>query len=405
MLGVRWKLLHPGHRRVRTRPRHGPPEKGRAPGPTPLFQHPLHDLHSVHFQRAHCDKIPGHCGPRILSTNVSRLASWASLPAAMNIDNFLARPRRFLVEQYAQPQAWTKLTDEARATLAHEVAGLPSETETEPEETKRFDLLMFNLELALLRKKPDFKRLRKQVELLAALLEEKKAIPMVNAQMALILEVQTDDWWQDVTLPMLESVRRRLRELVKLIEKQSRKPLYADFDDHMDDAVEVALPAFAAVGDFERFRAKSRSFLREHQDHVTVAKLRMNRPLTPSDLGELERILVENGVGGPEEIEHAISVAQSLGLFVRSLIGLDREAAKEALATFLAGKTLSSNQIEFVNLIVDHLTERGVVEPAALYEAPFTDLTPHGPDAIFTEAQIEELMAVLEGVKATAVAW
>jgi type I restriction enzyme R subunit len=323
----------------------------------------------------------------------------------MNIDNFLARPRRFLVEQYAQPQAWTKLTDEARATLAHEVAGLPSETETEPEETKRFDLLMFNLELALLRKKPDFKRLRKQVELLAALLEEKKAIPMVNAQMALILEVQTDDWWQDVTLPMLESVRRRLRELVKLIEKQSRKPLYADFDDHMDDAVEVALPAFAAVGDFERFRAKSRSFLREHQDHVTVAKLRMNRPLTPSDLGELERILVENGVGGPEEIEHAISVAQSLGLFVRSLIGLDREAAKEALATFLAGKTLSSNQIEFVNLIVDHLTERGVVEPAALYEAPFTDLTPHGPDAIFTEAQIEELMAVLEGVKATAVAW
>jgi type I site-specific restriction endonuclease len=38
-----------------------------------------------------------------------------------------------------------------------------------------------------------------------------------------------------------------------------------------------------------------------------------------------------------------------------------------------------SNQLEFVNLIVDHLTERGVMEPARLYESPFTDLTPHAP--------------------------
>ena len=49
---------------------------------------------------------------------------------------------------------------------------------------------------------------------------------------------------------------------------------------------------------------------------------------------------------------------------MRSLVGLDREAAKEALAGSSTGKTLSANQIEFVNLIVDHLTEHGVVDPA-----------------------------------------
>lgn len=87
---------------------------------------------------------------------------------------------------------------------------------------------------------------------------------------------------------------------------------------------------------------------------------------------------------------------------MRSLIGLHREAAKEALASFLVGKTISANQIVFVNLIVDHLTERGVVEPAALYEPPFTDLTPHGPDALFTEVQMDELMG--GSVKATALA-
>jgi type I restriction enzyme, R subunit len=47
--------------------------------------------------------------------------------------------------------------------------------------------------------------------------------------------------------------------------------------------------------------------------------------------------------------------APSLGLFVSSLIGFDREAAKQALATFLSGKTLNSNQIKFIDLIVNHL--------------------------------------------------
>ena len=91
-----------------------------------------------------------------------------------------------------------------------------------------------------------------------------------------------------------------------------------------------------------------------------------------------------------------------MGLFVRSLVGLDREAAKEALAGFLAGKTLSANQIEFVNLIVKHLTEYGVMGAALLYESPFTDLTPRGPDGLFSSAQVDELLKTIEAVRTTA---
>ena len=53
----------------------------------------------------------------------------------------------------------------------------------------------------------------------------------------------------------------------------------------------------------------------------------------------------------------------------------------------------SSNQIEFVNLIVNRLTERGVIEPAMLYESPFTDLTPSGPEGLFDTPEIDELIA------------
>ena len=140
----------------------------------------------------------------------------------------------------------------------------------------------------------------------------------------------------------------------------------------MGGETDVELPGFTIGDGFEKFRAKAQAFLRAHQDHVAIHKLRMNKALTAADLAELERMLGESGVGGPEDISRAKATSRGLGLFVRSLVGLDREAAKEALGGFLAGKTLSANQIEFVNLIVNHLTEHGVMEAALLYESPFT---------------------------------
>ena len=84
--------------------------------------------------------------------------------------------------------------------------------------------------------------------------------------------------------------------------------------------------------------------------------------------------------------------------------GLKREAAKQALAGFVAGKRLCGNQIEFVNLIVDHLTEHGAMNPELLYESPFTDLNPQGPEGIFNSAQVDELVALLSELRARAVA-
>ena len=92
---------------------------------------------------------------------------------AMNLDNFVVRPRRRLVEKYAKSESWVSLPAEALTELSHEVAGLPSELDPENEEAKRFDLLVLKLQLSLLRHEPGFGRLCDRVKQIAGLLEEK----------------------------------------------------------------------------------------------------------------------------------------------------------------------------------------------------------------------------------------
>jgi type I restriction enzyme R subunit len=324
--------------------------------------------------------------------------------AAMNLDNFIVRPKRRLVEKYAAADAWATLTGESLGELASQIAGLPSEIETDDEEAKRFDLLMLRLQLAQLNSEPGFARLRDQVKAIAGLLEEKASIPMVQQQMELILAIQSDEWWQDVTVPLIDGARKRLRLLVKLIEKEERKPIYTDFEDQMGTETPVELPGFSAPDSHERFRAKARHFLKAHEDHLTIHKLRTNEPLTRTDLAELERMLIESGIGTAQEVEKAKTESSGLGLFVRSLVGMDRQAAKNALGTFLTGGNLRANQIQFLEEVVTHLTEHGCMEPARLYESPYTDLNPQGVDGVFSSQQVDSLISILDDVRKRAIA-
>lgn len=321
---------------------------------------------------------------------------------AMNTDNFIVRAKRRLVEKYQNPDMWLTLDEEKLAELEKEIAGLPSEKEPEAVESKQFDLLLLRLQCATVDGNTSFTRLKQQVQEIASSLEESSSIPVIKEQLSLIQDLQTDGWWDDVTLPMLEMVRIRLRSLVKLIEHRKGSPVYTDFIDEMGEEVEVELPGFKDSQSFERFREKARAFLRQHLDKESIQKLRMNEPLTQEDLQELQAILGESGVGDANQIQQASE--DGLGIFVRSLVGLDREAAKQALSELIANENLSANQIEFMNMVIDYLTEHGVMEPKALYESPFTDINPLGPDGLFSNEIVDGLLAFLRNVRERALA-
>lgn len=202
-------------------------------------------------------------------------------------------------------------------------------------------------------------------------------------------------------MPMLELVRRRLRNLAQHLAPSGKPILYTNFEDELGAGNQVDLPEIGAV-DFARFKKKARHFLREHEDHIVIAKLKHGKPLTPTDLYELQAMLVASGAGSEEHVEKAAELAHGLGNFIRSLVGLDRGAVAEAFSEFLSDKATTAQQIEFVEMIIDHLTEKGVMDPGLLYESPFIDIAPEGPQQVFPIERTKKIIEVIRGLNASA---
>jgi type I restriction enzyme R subunit len=318
--------------------------------------------------------------------------------AAMNLNNFVVRPQRKWVERFASAAAWKTLDADSHGELSERVAGLPTELVDDDEEAKRFDMLVLRTQLAVLQALPDFVSLKTRIQAIANALEAQDSIPAIKAQMVLIQSVAAEPWWEDVTVGMLESARKKLRALVQLIEKGQKHVMYTDFEDELGTDTTIELPGVRTGMNLEKFKDKARQFLREHASHVSLQRLRRNQPLTTSDLGELERMLVRAG-GSPEIIQQATQQSQGLGVFIRSLVGLDREAAKQAFSRFVAGTTTTGSQLEFIDLVVQYLTENGVMDAARLYESPFTDISQQGPEAVFPAPKVTELVQVLDGIR------
>jgi len=188
-------------------------------------------------------KLPGH-PDNALQLHRQTLAELLRCHvAACPADNFVVRPHLQLVERFRQNQSWDSLTTDDHEALSTTLAPLPSAYAEQQGDTdadaRRFDLLLYTLQLTLLRKEPRFARLQKQLRDLAAQLEARANIPQVAAELELIRDLTTDEWWQDVTVPMLEEVRGRLRSLIGLIESTAQGVLYTNFTDELGELIEV----------------------------------------------------------------------------------------------------------------------------------------------------------------------
>ncbi len=323
--------------------------------------------------------------------------------ASMTLDNYLVRRERPTVEAFAVRERWDDLSD-ADIEQVSRLADLPDGLPAEPFEALQFDLLGYRLMIARLEGSKAFVAFRDRVRDLASRLEELATIPMVNKELALIAAVQSVDWWTDIDLKSIDDMRRRLRGLVQFIERKARPPVYTDLPDPLADhqvidGVEVPLRQTGFSPG--QYRKKVQQIVRDNQDHVSIAKLRRNQPLTPTDLTALEGMLFdEQAVGSRAQFEQVFGKDLSLPRFIRGLVGLDRAAAKAAFGRYAADSGFTADQVRFVDMIVDWLTRNGTMDPGLLYEPPFTDRHPDGLDGVFGDDAADDIISIVRGFNA-----
>ena len=311
---------------------------------------------------------------------------------SLDRDNFIIRKQRQAVEQYARPEAWQKLDEQDVKVLAEQISGLPA-VDADEEFARRFDLLILNLQLALLQNNPMQQNYQFKVREIAKSLEDKSAIPSVAKQMALILDLQTDSWWTNVTLPMLEEVRVKLRELIRFVDPQERVDVYTNFTDTLIQEESTEYQVVKRDPNLQNYRDRVQRFIREHQDHVTIRRLKNNEPVTPTDIAALENILFADNGPIPKEEYPKIYGEEPLGKLVRSIVGLDRNAAKAVFAEFLAKyPALNADQMAFLNEIVEYLVKNGVIEPRVIFETPFNHYHELGVAGVFGDELSQQIV-------------
>ena len=285
----------------------------------------------------------------------------------LNRENFAVRQHLKYVDTYSVENNYQSITFEDTLMVREELAPLIM-PDGEEASAVRFDALMYGMELAYLagkgygRHKSDF---FKKIEGLAGVAN----IPEIQKQSELINKILHTDYIDNAGIDEFEHIRISLRNLMKYL-PQGMIKYDTDFTDEIlstewnDSELEN--------DELKNYKAKAEFYVRQHQDNIAIAKLKTNQPLTEMDVESLEQILWKE-VGSKDDYEKEYG-HKPLGEFVREIVGLDMNAAKEAFSEFLNDINLDSRQIYFVNQIVEYFVHNGMMRDfSVLQESPFTD--------------------------------
>jgi type I restriction enzyme R subunit len=315
----------------------------------------------------------------------------------LNMQSFLVRQHWEIVEKYQDTNQWNALTDLDIKAIFDHIAPLITETDQD-EQAKRFDALMLDLQLSVLKGEKRQMSLIQNLVITARKLSKKLGIPAIAQRKELISEIQEKAFWERITIPNIEKIRLELRELIKFLEPEKTSIYYTSYEDELIQSEVKEHPLVYNFNDLETYKRKVEQYLKSQSNNLTIHKLRNNIPITKTELNELEQFLFEQGsIGSKEEFIKAYG-EQPLGKFIRNIVGLDVNAAKLAFGEILSKQTLNSQQIRFIDTIINFLSVKGIIEPAKLFDSPFTDINTSGIMGVFDVSTSTRIISLIEAI-------
>jgi type I restriction enzyme, R subunit len=300
------------------------------------------------------------------------------------------------VEHYSKISSWASVNVNDLQDLTEHVASLINNDETN-ELVKRFDLMMVKMQLAILRNESSQVGYIEKLKTMAAeLLRNANNVPSIALRKNTLQMVVQPEFWAIATIPDIEKVRIEMRDLSQLVELNvSRGLYYTNFQDELTAPLKVE-EFSGSYSNFESSYAKLKKIILDNSNNLTIHKLHTNQTITNYELDALDKMLFEqSGVGTHEEFKKVLG-DKPLGIFIRSILGLDRSSANAIFSSFLSNGPLSSEQINFINFMITQFTQNGKIEPDMLYESPFTKYHESGVSGIFPEAAPKIIQMIKE---------
>lgn len=317
----------------------------------------------------------------------------------LNTFSFLVRAHQQVVEKFKDPHVWNFLSELEIKELITTIAPLVSES-SEDELAKRFDLLMYDIQNLTLEGNTRQMVLISKVRATAGQLSKKASVPSVGQKLNLLRDIQQPEYWAGISVLGIENLRKELRDIIKFLDFDKQPIVYTDFEDAITGVGEER--SVYQTQDLETYRRRVADYLRQQSNLMVIQKLHRNIPITAGELEELERLLFEQGaVSTKEELQSALG-NKPLGAFVRSIIGMEVSAAKEAFSSILENKTLNSQQIRFLDQIIDFFAHEGYIEPSRLFESPFSDIIDGGISGAFDQDTSIKIIQMIVGVNENA---
>ena len=275
------------------------------------------------------------------------------------------------------------------------IAPLITSTDTD-EYAKRFDNFMYGFMLANIEQLPTMKYLKGQLILTAELLEKKSTIPQVQQKMTLIQDIQTDDFWDNMSILTMEMVRKELRDLMQFLRDGDypRPKIFTKLEDPVISSTEGQ--ALGAAYDFADYRKKVNRYIEEHKEDPVIYKLNHNEPLLKADYEELERLLTQE-LGNSDDYKREYGDTP-FGLLVRRIAKLDHDSAMAAFSTFINDESLNQKQIEFILKIINHIENNGYIEDVKILMKPPFD-KPYSFIKMFDPKTRTALLQTIESIK------
>lgn len=236
------------------------------------------------------------------------------------------------------------------------------------------------------------------------------SVSFVRQAEALIRAAQTSHYWARADEDAFDELVAKLGPLMKFREQRAgQEPTHLDLVDelHKKEWVEFG-PQHEAVS-ITRYREMVEALIAELTEHNPVLqKIKNGEAVNGKEASELANLLHEEHPHITENLLRQVYKNRKARFiqFIRHILGIEvlKSFSDEVSAAFdqfiRAHTTLSSRQMEFLNLLKNFIIEREKVEKRDLINAPFTVIHPQGIRGVFSPTEINELLQLTERLAA-----